>query len=81
MNLIKDVRTREDLDRYLEQKLIDHDITPTPERKLAFLQGAKSELDRPGPDRFSEIFHEIRNLVNAEILRLRAEKHTDPRLF
>ena len=81
MNIIQNVNTREDLDRWVEEKLVQYNVKPAPDKKLHFLRGAKSSLDKPGPDRYSERTLHLLNLVNAEIVRLRAEMHCDPTLF
>lgn len=78
---IAEVNSREDLDRWVEHKLGEYDLLPSPDRKLAFLQGAKEALDRSQKLEWSENRHHIRNLVLAEIVRLRAEKHCHPTLF
>lgn len=80
MNIIE-VHTREDLDRWVSWKLGQYSLEPTNERKLVFLQGAKEALDRSRSMDWSENQHHIRNLVLAEICRLRAEQHTHPHLF
>lgn len=82
MNIITDVHNVEDLNRWVEFKLGEYDILPTPDRKLVFLQGAKEALDRVrGSSMENEHHVHIRNLVLAEIVRLRAEKHCHPTLF
>lgn len=82
MNIVTDVHDVHDLDRWVEHKLGEYNLQPTPERKLIFLQGAKEALDRVQGTTYENEHHiHVRNLVIAMILRLRVEKHTHPTLF
>lgn len=79
---IQDCHSREDLDRYIEHKLGEYNLQPKNQHKLQFLYGAREALsNKKGAFEWHERFFEIKNLVNAEIARLRAEGHTQPTLF
>ena len=77
---IYECHTREDLDRYVQEKLIRNSLQPTQKNKLSFLYGAREALNT-GSFKWHENYYEMKNLINAEICRLRVEQHVDPMLF